>query len=241
MLPAIRHGFTVRTADGETLAAEVSLPVAGAPAATVICLHPLPLEGGSSDSHVLRKMAWRLPAMAQTAVVRFNFRGTTSSIGSSTGTFDQADAEGLDLAAILDWTRARGLLAPWLVGWSFGTDVTLKHGNVDPVAGATLLSPPLRWSDESTLLDWARTGRPLRVLVPELDDFLRPEQAQQRFSLVPQAEVVPVAGARHLWVGEKYVALVLNDIVAQVAPHYAPLPTEWDGPMETGVAHGVVT
>ncbi|GMA36686.1 hypothetical protein GCM10025876_28900 [Demequina litorisediminis] len=34
-----------------------------------------------------------------------------------------------------------------------------------------------------------------------------------------------VEGAKHLWVGEKYVKLVLDAIVDTVAPGAAPLPT----------------
>jgi hypothetical protein len=41
-----------------------------------------------------------------------------------------------------------------------------------------------------------------------------------------------VAGAKHLWVGEKYVYLVLNRVVELVAPTHAPLATEWDGSMQ---------
>ena len=35
------------------------------------------------DSHVLRKAAWRLPALAGLAVLRFNTRGTSSLRGTS--------------------------------------------------------------------------------------------------------------------------------------------------------------
>jgi uncharacterized protein len=38
-----------------------------------------------------------------------------------------------------------------------------------------------------------------------------------------------VEGARHLWVGEPYVRIVLNEIVRWVNPAAAvPLPTEWE-------------
>jgi len=55
---------------------------------------------------------------------------------------------------------------------------------------------------------------------------------------VPQARVEGVAGAKHLWVGEKYAARVLNDIVAQVVPGHGGtgLPHEWDGPAATAGA-----
>jgi uncharacterized protein len=65
------------------------------------------------------------------------------------------------------------------------------------------------------------------ALVPEFDDYLRPDEARARFARVPQAEVVGVDGAKHLWVGERYVSIVLNQIVRRVNPAAFPLPTEW--------------
>ena len=52
---------------------------------------------------------------------------------------------------------------------------------------------------------------------------------------MPQARVVGVDGAKHLWVGEKYAGRVLNEIVDEVLPGgrtgRAGLPQEWDGPV----------
>jgi hypothetical protein len=90
----------------------------------------------------------------------------------------------------------------------------------------------LRWTDESDLDSWAQSGRPLTALVPELDDYLQPPEAAVRFARVPQAKVIGVEGAKHLWVGEKNVVTALNHIVEAIAPSLVPLPTEWDGPME---------
>ena len=78
---------------------------------------------------------------------------------------------------------------------------------------------------------WAASGKPILALVPELDDYLRPPEAKERFARVPQAEVVGVDGAKHLWVGEPSVRRVLDEIVKRVAPSAYPLPTHWDGPM----------
>ncbi len=232
VLPARREQLTLRTADGLTLVGELALPIDRAPVGTVLCLHPLPTHGGMMDSHILRKAAWRLPALADLAILRFNTRGTTSAAGTSEGTFDDGEGEGLDLAAALREIAVRTLPAPWLLGWSFGTEVALRHGNVDPVRGALLLSPPLRFGGQEALPSWAASGRPLVCLIPELDDYLRPDEARQRFAEVPQAEVIGVPGARHLWVGETYVRIVLDEVVRRVNPAAAPLPGEWDGPME---------
>ena len=71
VLPARRQDIELHTADGLTLVGELALPPDGPPAATLITLHPLPTHGGFMDSHVLRKAAWRLPALADLAVLRF--------------------------------------------------------------------------------------------------------------------------------------------------------------------------
>lgn len=232
VLPACREELRLTTADGLRLVGEVAFPAEGVPAATIVTVHPLPTHGGMMDSHVLRKMAWRLPALADIAVVRFNTRGTTSAAGTSEGAFDQARGEGLDLKAAIDEVLRRGWPAPWLVGWSFGTDVILKHGDVDPVRGAILLSPPLRFSVDDDLDQWAVSGRPVVCLVPEFDDYLVPDEARRRFARIPQAQVRGIEGAKHLWVGERHVSRVLDEIVAVVRPEVGPLADHWDGPME---------
>jgi alpha/beta superfamily hydrolase len=183
------------------------------------------------DSHVYRKASYRLPALADVAVLRFNTRGTSSPAGASEGEFDSGEGEGKDLVAAVLETIRRGLPDPWLVGWSFGTDVVLKHGDTDPVLGAILLSPPLRFSTDADLDHWAVSGRPVTCLVPELDDYLRPDEARERFARIPQAEVIGVEGAKHLWVGEKYVRIVHDAIVERLVPGTA-IDYDWQGPLE---------
>jgi uncharacterized protein len=221
ILPARREPVTLHTADGLALVGELALPPDRPPAATLICLHPLPTAGGMMDSHILRKAAYRLPALAGLAVLRFNTRGASSEQGTSEGEFGDGVAERFDVAAAIAFAVDRGLPDRWLVGWSFGTDPA--------VTGAILLSPPLIRAGTADLDGWAATGRPLLALVPELDDYLRPDEARARFARVPQAEVVGVDGAKHLWVGEKYVSIVLNQIVRRVVPAAGPLPAEWSG------------
>lgn len=232
ILPARRERITLHTGDGLRLVGELAVPESVPPAGLIVCLHPLTTHGGMMDSHVLRKAAWRLPALAGIGVLRFNMRGAVSAAGASEGAFDECRGEGLDLAAALDFVGTRGLPDPWLVGWSFGTDVTLRYGNVDPVRGAVLLSPPLRYTQPAELLPWAVSGRPLVALVPEHDDYLRPAEAAERFATVPQAEVVAIPDGRHLWVGERFVREALDQIVARVCPGHGSLPVDWDGPME---------
>ena len=233
VLPARREPLELVTADGLRLVGELARPQDRDPVATLVCLHPLPTAGGMMDSHVLRKASWRLPALAGIAVLRFNTRGTASAAGRSEGMFADGDGERADVAAALASADALGLPRIWLLAWSFGTDLALRYGSVDPVRGGVLLSPPLRSAGDRDLDRWASSGLPLLVLVPELDDYLRPDQARLRFARVPQAEVVGVPGARHLWVGEPYVRRVLSETVARVVPEAPPLPHTWHGPYRT--------
>lgn len=228
VLPATREDIELVTEDGLTLVGELALPPSGRIAATLITLHPLPTHGGFMDSHVLRKAAWRLPALADVAVLRFNTRGTTSPRGTSDGAFDGGQAEGADVRAAVDFAVERGLPHRWLLGWSFGTELALMHGSDLDVAGAILLSPPLHRAQPGDLQHWAGTGKPVSILVPEHDDFLKPAEARERFAPLIQADLTAVDDAKHLWVGEKYVRIVLDHIVGVVAPAAAPL--DWTLP-----------
>ncbi len=226
VLPAQRRAVTLHTADGLRLVGELALPADRPPLATLVCLHPLPTEGGTMDGHLLRKASWRLPALAGVAVLRFNTRGTASEAGASEGAFDAGAAERYDVAAALDLAESEDLPRLWLVGWSFGTDLVLRHGDDPSVEGAVLISPPLLWSSADDLARWARSGKPLVALVPEHDDYLRPDAARERFAVVPQAEVVAFPGARHLFVGR--ADQVLDAVVARVVPAASPLPGTYD-------------
>jgi len=231
-LPARRSDVELRTADGLTLVGELALPLDRDPVATLVTLHPLPTAGGFMDSHVIRKAAARLPALADVAVLRFNFRGVSSPRGRSEGAFGEGEAEAADLTAAVALVRGAGLPTPWLLGWSFGTEVVLKHGlehvAAGDVAGVVLLSPPLHRTSDDELRRWADVGVPVVALVPEHDDFLQPAEAVRRFAVAPSVRVVPVPGAKHLWVGERYVRTVLDTVADLVVPGSAPLPTHLD-------------
>ncbi len=226
VLRADREDIELVTEDGLRLVGELALPADGPVTATLITLHPLPTHGGFMDSHVYRKAAWRLPALAGLAVLRFNTRGTSSPRGTSEGEFGEGVTEAADVRAAVDFAVARGLPHRWLVGWSFGTELTLMHGADLDVEGAILLSPPLHRAGDEHLRTWAASGKPVTALVPELDDFLRPAEARERFAPLTQLELIDVPEAKHLWVGERFVREVLDTIVARVAPDRAPLPGE---------------
>lgn len=223
-LPARLEDIELHTTDGLRLVGELALPLDREPVATLVTLHPLPTGGGFMDSHILRKAAARLPALADLAVLRFNTRGTHSARGTSEGAFAEGVDERHDVDAAMRFVAERSLPHPWLVGWSFGTELALKYGRHQNADGLILLSPPLHRTSDTELEAWAGDTRRLIAVIPEHDDYLRPAEAAERFSVIPQATLVPVKGGRHLWVGENQTRRVLTEIVRAVNPAALPLP-----------------
>jgi alpha/beta superfamily hydrolase len=224
---ATRSAFHVLTEDGVDLIGEVASPI-GASKGAILCLHPLPTAGGMMDSHVYKKAANRLPAMAGITVVRFNTRGTSSEAGASTGQFDNGKSERFDVEAMLryclDTLKLENL---WVTGWSFGTDLALQHAKDPRHKGLILLSPPLRTTTNDQLEYWNSDSRPITALVPELDDYLQPDAARERFAVAPSIKIIAVDEAKHLWVGEPAVHRVLSEIVSIVTGVPTVLPEEF--------------
>ena len=216
----------VTTVDGIDLVVEVASPLNPSIGALLMC-HPNPTGGGMMDSHVYKKAANRLPALADLTIVRFNTRGTSSEQGTSTGSYDQTKLEQHDVEAMirycLDELKLENL---WVVGWSFGTELTLKYAKDPRIKGIILLSPPLMYTTDEELKFWASDGRPVIALVPEHDEYLSPAAARQRFANIPHAQIIEGVNMKHLWLGEPSVQFVHNEIVKRVAPDKYPLPTE---------------
>jgi len=224
ILPAHRTPFHVITADGIDLIGEVAAPI-GQSKGAILTLHPLPTAGGMMDSHVYKKAANRLPALAGITVVRFNTRGTTSEAGTSTGVSDNGEAEGLDVQAMINYCfDVLKLENLWIVGWSFGTDLALRHAKDPRHQGLILLSPPLRTTTDEQLSYWNTDPSPIFAFVPEHDDYLKPDEAKVRFSIVPKVKIIPVDDAKHLWVGEPSVHRVLSEISSIVTGNSVDLP-----------------
>lgn len=216
----------VTTVDGIDLVVEVAAPLNPSKGALLMC-HPNPTGGGMMDSHVYKKAANRLPTLADLTIVRFNTRGTSSEQGTSTGSYDQTKLEQHDVEAMikycLDELKLENL---WVVGWSFGTELTLKYAKDPRIKGIILLSPPLMYTTDEELKFWASDGRPVIALVPEHDEYLSPAAARERFANIPHAQIIEGVNMKHLWLGEPSVQFVHNEIVKRVAPEKYPLPTE---------------
>jgi alpha/beta superfamily hydrolase len=180
------------------------------------------------DSHVYKKAANRLPAMSGITVVRFNTRGTTSEAGTSTGNFDNGASERFDIEAMLRYCfETLKLENVWVTGWSFGTDLALQHAKDPRHKGLILLSPPLRTTSDAQLEYWNTDSRPITALVPELDDYLQPAQAAERFAVIPKLKIIAVDEAKHLWLGEPAVHRVLSEIASIVKGVPTTLPLEF--------------
>jgi alpha/beta superfamily hydrolase len=228
VLPAQRSPISFLTSDGLRLIGEVAAPESGDVSLGLLCLHPLPTHGGMMDSHIYKKAANRLPSMAGITVIRFNTRGTESEQGKSDGEFGGGVSEKEDVMAAINYCfDVVGVKKLWVTGWSFGTDLALKYARDPRVMGLILLSPPFRFSEASDLDFWADDGRAIVALIPEFDDYLKPEAARERFSSIPQIQLIEVKDGKHLWIGEPFVYRVLSEIVEVINAARLPLPTEF--------------
>ena len=226
VLPASRRPITIKTGDGLNLIGEIATPL-GQITASLLMLHPNPSGGGMMDSHIYKKAANRLPAMAGIEVIRFNTRGTKSEAGQSQGEYDHGKSEKLDVLAAIDYCfdqlKVKDL---YVIGWSFGTELALQYARDKRIKELILLSPPMLSTTNEDLDFWAKDGRPITALIPEHDDYLKPDQAKVKFSKVSNIKQIDVEDGKHLWVGEPMVHLVLTEIVRVISPSKLPLPNE---------------
>lgn len=194
---------------------------------SLLMLHPNPAGGGMMDSHLYKKAANRLPAMAGIQIIRFNTRGSKSQAGQSEGVYDHGKNEKLDVMAALNYCFEQLMLKElFVVGWSFGTELALQYARDKRIKELILLSPPMLSTTDEDLDFWIKDGRRITALIPELDDYLKPEAAKIKFAKVKNLKQIDVNGAKHLWVGEPMVHLVLSEIVRIIAPDKLPLATE---------------
>jgi alpha/beta superfamily hydrolase len=226
ILPANRSVISIKTSDGLNLIGEVATPL-GEITGSLLMLHPNPSGGGMMDSHIYKKAANRLPAMAGVQIIRFNTRGTMSEAGKSDGEYDHGKGEKLDVLAALDYCFEQLKIKDlYVIGWSFGTELALQYAREERIKELILLSPPMLSTTDEDLDFWTKDGRVITALIPEFDDYLKPDAARLKFSKVKNLKQIDVAGAKHLWVGEPMVHLVLSEIVKVIAPNRLPLPQE---------------
>lgn len=164
-----------------------------------LVLHPHPLHGGTMNNKVVYT-AFHTLAKNKFSVLRFNFRG----VGKSHGQFDHGVGELVDAAAALDWLQLQNPDASscWLVGFSFGSWITLQLLMRRPeINGFIAISPPANSYDFNFLTPCPAPG----IIITGTKDTVAPEESvynlyekldKQRNSDV---EYYPISGADHFF------------------------------------------
>jgi alpha/beta superfamily hydrolase len=186
---------TLHTGDGIELHADYAPATTTTPApVAAVLLYPHPLMGGDLHAQVPSALARTLPE-AGVAVLRFDFRGAGGSGGSHGG----GDPEALDVLAALEWLHGETARPLWLIGWSFGADVSLQVAE-PAVAGWIAVTPPLASVDPEAMAA-AGDPRPKRLLVAEHDQFCDPALATERTAGWVNSAVELIPGADHFLAG----------------------------------------
>lgn len=184
--------ISIATADGETLEAE-QVVTAGARLGVVIT-HPHPTYGGSMHTPVPAALFQRARELRLTAL-RFNFRG----VGSSTGSHDEGRAERHDVAAALACVAELTDAPLVLTGWSFGADVSMAVDH-DRLVGWMPVAAPLAVVAPADMVA-PTSPKPVRLLVPEHDQFRPPAAAAETTADWTNATIEVVPGTDHFLAG----------------------------------------
>ena len=174
----------LRSDDGVEV--EADLVVADEAWAGAVVCHPHPAYGGDRHNTVVDRI-FRTLAGAGVTVLRFDFRDS--------GADEQRDV----LAAIDELARHLDPGRPlWLVGYSFGADISLSVGD-ERVAGWVAVAAPLQFGPPPCPA--AGDRRPVLVLAAEHDQFTSPDRLREITATWPDATVTVVPMADHFLAG----------------------------------------
>jgi alpha/beta superfamily hydrolase len=179
--------------------------VKGVKAGGVVITHPHPLYGGSMDNNVVWTAAKAFEARGR-ATLRFNFRG----VGESGGTYGQGLKEVEDLAAALDFLKARTPGPHLVVGYSFGAFVA-AHAMLQGLKadGVLMIAPPIAFMEMAFL---PQVPRLCLVIAGDHDDLcpladlqklLGPEGERTTHSKAEPPPLTVIAGADHFFRGRE--------------------------------------
>jgi alpha/beta superfamily hydrolase len=179
----------------------------------VIC-HPHSLYGGSMGVPLVVAIAKEL-AQRGVVALRFNFRG----VGRSQGTYADGEGEMADVAGALDFLEEQASVDRerlYLVGYSFGAGVGLRHAENDPrIAAVAVVAPYVENPSESLLRSYTQ---PKLFLVGEGDTVCPVERLQALVdSLTEPKELRILPGTDHFfWGRERAVAKIVGEFIASL-------------------------
>jgi alpha/beta superfamily hydrolase len=199
-----------------------------APRLLALVCHPHPQYGGTLHNKVVFRVAKAAVHLGIPAL-RFNFRG----VGESQGAFAGGIGERDDVRAALDYLQIRFPQAPvCLMGFSFGAEVGLAVGAVDPrVCVLVGLGVP------GSTWDWSfLTGvsKPKLIVQGTRDRFGPREQVQALFDVLADPKRIHwVEGADHFFTGRLgEVQTALRAFLMGIQPGDDPgLPEPSQGPL----------
>jgi alpha/beta superfamily hydrolase len=183
----------------------------------VLLCHPHSLMGGSMDVPVIVATAQEL-ARRGIIALRFNFRG----VGRSEGEFGQGVREVADVAGAVEFLLGREDVDEetlYLMGYSFGASVGLRHVEKDPrIAAIVALCLPLGEMAMGSLREdfWSHCTKPKLFLAGDRDHICPLLELRPLVERLPQPkELIVLEGTDHfLWGREREIARAITDFLA---------------------------
>jgi alpha/beta superfamily hydrolase len=177
----------------------------------VLC-HPHPLYGGSMGVPLVVAIAEEL-AQRGVVALRFNFRG----VGRSQGYYADGEGEMADLAGALDFLEGQERVDGerlYMVGYSFGAGVGLRHAENDPrITAVAVVALYVENPSESLLRSYTK---PKFFLVGEDDTVCPTEWLRAFVAPLPEPKALRILpGTDHFfWGREREVAEIIGDFIA---------------------------
>jgi alpha/beta superfamily hydrolase len=207
--------FNSREASPIQLEGILHLPAGqeGKESGAVIC-HPHSLYGGSMGVPLVVAIAEEL-AQRGVVALRFNFRG----VGHSQGTYADGKGEIADVAGALDFLESLERVESgrlYLVGYSFGAGVGLRHAENDPrIAAVAVVAPYVENPSESLLRSYTK---PKLFLAGEGDTVCPIEWLRAFVAPLPEPKELRVLpGTDHFfWGREREVAGIVGEFIASL-------------------------
>ena len=155
---------------------------------------PHPQHDGTMQNKVVYTAARAILRLNGIAV-RYNYRG----VGNSDGVFDNGDGETDDLHTVIHWAQAQAPHLPLiLIGFSFGSMITLKASKQHDTKALLLIAPPIGSSDYQ--LD-KNTPLPNTIVIQGGEDDIVQPDAVIHWARQQHAHLTLIADTGHFFHG----------------------------------------